>query len=225
MIRIFIGYDSQLPVLYNVLQHSIHMRSSKPVSVTPIILSQLKGIYYRERDPLASTEFSFSRFLVPFLSNYEGWSLFIDNDILALDDVSELWELKDDRFALMCTKHKHNPTAEKKFLNTVQTKYEKKNWSSCMLFNNSKCRALTPDYVNSASGLELHQFKWLESDALIGEIPLNWNYLVGCDSHSENVSFVHYTLGGPYFNEFGNVEYSAEWFLERDDMLRCLQRL
>jgi hypothetical protein len=188
-------------------------------------LSQLKGIYKREPDPLASTEFSFSRFLVPYLSNYEGWSLFIDNDILALDDISELWKLKDDRFSLMCTKHNHNPTADRKFLNTIQTKYEKKNWSSCMLFNNSKCRALTPDYVNSASGLELHQFKWLESDELIGEIPLNWNYLVDCNSHLENVSFVHYTLGGPYFREFCNVEYAAEWFLERDDMLRCLQRL
>jgi len=90
MIRVFVGYDSHLPVLYNVLQHSIHMRSSKPVAVIPIILSQLKGIYNRERHPLASTEFSFSRFLAPYLSDYEGWSLFIDNDFLAQDDVVKL---------------------------------------------------------------------------------------------------------------------------------------
>jgi hypothetical protein len=158
------------------------------------------------------------------LSDYEGWSLFIDNDFLALDDVSKLWDLKDDRYAVMCTKHQHNPGEETKFLDTVQTKYEKKNWSSCMLFNNSKCRVLTPDYVNSASGLELHQFKWLESDEQIGDIPLDWNYLVDCGTKVDNVSLVHYTLGGPYFKEFYNVEYAPEWFLERDDMLRCQQR-
>jgi len=223
MIRVFVGYDSHLPALYNVLQHSIHARATKPVAVIPIILSQLKGVYNRERHPLASTEFSFSRFLVPHLSCYEGWSLFIDNDFLALDDVSKLWELKDDRYSVMCTKHQYHPVEETKFLNTVQTKYEKKNWSSCMLFNNAKCRALTPDYVNSASGLELHQFKWLESDVQIGEIPLNWNYLVGSDTKADHVSFVHYTSGGPYFKEFCTVEYAEEWFRERDDMVRCMQ--
>ena len=31
-----------------------------------------------------------------------------------------------------------------------------------MLMNCRKCTTLTPDYVNKASGLELHQFKWLE---------------------------------------------------------------
>jgi len=224
MIRVFVGYDSHLPVLYNVLQHSIHMRSSKPVAVIPIILSQLKGLYNRERHPLASTEFSFSRFLVPYLSDYEGWSLFIDNDFLAQDDITKLWDLRDDRYAVMCTKHQQNPGEKTKFLNTVQTKYEKKNWSSCILFNNAKCRALSPEYVNTATGLELHQFKWLESEGQIGDIPLDWNYLVDCGTEVDHVSFVHYTLGGPFFKEFYNVEYAPEWYRERDDMLRCLQR-
>lgn len=224
MIRVFVGYDSKLPVLYNVLQHSIQVRSSKPVHISPIMLSQLKGIYTRERHPLASTEFSFSRFLVPYLSEYEGWSLFIDNDMLMLDDIAKLWELRDDRFSIMCTKHDHKPGEDIKFLNTVQTKYEKKNWSSCMLFNNARCKSLTPDYVNSATGLELHQFKWLESDSLIGDIPLDWNYLVGCNNTVDHISMVHYTLGGPYFNESSECEYAPEWFKERDDMLKCVQR-
>lgn len=224
MIRIFVGYDSKLPVLYNVLQHSIQVRSSKPVCITPIMLSQLKGVYKRERHPLASTEFSFSRFLVPYLSNYEGWSLFIDNDMLMLDDVEKLWNLRDDRYSIMCTKHDQKPGEDVKFLGTVQTKYEKKNWSSCMLFNNARCKALTPDYVNSASGLELHQFKWLTDDSEIGDIPLDWNYLVGCSTPVEHISMIHYTLGGPYFNEFKDCEYSKEWFQERENMLGCAQR-
>jgi hypothetical protein len=224
MIRVFVGYDSKLPVLYNVLQHSIQVRSSQPVSITPIMLSQLKDVYKRERHPLASTEFSFSRFLVPFLSNYEGWSLFIDNDMLMLDDIAKLWALRDDRYALMCTKHEHKPGEEVKFLNTVQTKYEKKNWSSCMLFNNARCKTLTPDYVNTATGLELHQFKWLGDDTQIGDIPLDWNYLVGCHSPVNHVSMVHYTLGGPYFNEYKDCEFASEWIKEREATLQCAQR-
>ncbi len=223
MIRVFIGYDAKLPVLYNVLQHSIQVRSSRPVSITPIMLSQLSGIYNRERHPLASTEFSFSRFLTPYLSGYEGWSLFIDNDMLVLDDIAKLWELRDDRYAVMCTKHDHQPNEEVKFLGTVQTKYEKKNWSSVMLFNNAKCKALTPDYVNTATGLELHQFKWLGNDDLIGAIPLRWNHLVGYNPPNPDVSLVHYTLGGPYFDERRDCEYAAEWFRERDHMLHCEQ--
>ena len=224
MIRVFIGYDSKLPVLYNVLQHSIQVRASKPVSINPIMLSQLKGIYDREHHPLASTEFSFSRFLVPYLSDYEGWSLFIDNDMLMLDDIAKLWELRNDSYAIMCTKHDQKPGEETKFLGTVQTKYEKKNWSSCMLFNNAKCTALTPAYVNYATGLDLHQFKWLENDELIGDIPLDWNYLVGCETPVNKVSMVHYTLGGPYFNEYSHCEYSDEWRREREATLQCAQR-
>jgi hypothetical protein len=224
MIRVFIGYDSGLPVLYNVLQHSIQVRSSQPVCITPVMLSQLQGIHSRKRDPLASTEFSFSRFLVPYLSNYEGWSLFIDNDAIVLDDIANLWALRDERYAVMCAKHDHQPKEDVKFLGMVQTKYEKKNWSSVMLFNNSRCKSLSPDFVNSASGLELHQFKWLDNDALIGDIPLGWNHLVGYDKPHSGVSLVHYTLGGPYFNENKDCEYAEEWFAERDRMLSCAQR-
>lgn len=223
MIRVFIGFDAKLPVLYNVLQHSIQVRASRPVGISPIMLSQLSGIYTRERHPLASTEFSFSRFLTPYLSNYEGWSLFIDNDMLVLDDIAKLWDLRDERYAVMCTQHDHRPQEDVKFLGTVQTKYEKKNWSSVMLFNNARCKALTPEYVNTASGLELHQFKWLGDDALIGALPLHWNHLVGYNPPNPDVSLVHYTLGGPYFDEHRDCEYAAEWFRERDHMLHCEQ--
>jgi hypothetical protein len=225
VIRIFIGYDSNLPVLYNVLQHSILMRSSQPVCIHPVMLSQLHGVYTRDRDPFASTEFSFSRFLVPYLSGYEGWSLFIDNDMLVLDDIAKLWSLRDERYALMCTKHDHIPKEETKFLGAVQTKYEKKNWSSLMLFNNSRCKVLTPNYVNSASGLELHQFKWLPDDELIGAIPLRWNHLVGYSPANGEVSIAHFTHGGPYFPEYEHCEFSDEWHRERSEMLYCLQKI
>ena len=220
MIRVFIGYDPREAVAFSVLSCSIQARASEPVSVSPLMLSQLKGILTRERHPLQSTDFSFSRFLTPYLSGYTGWSVFMDCDMLVLDDIASLHALRDDRYAVMVVKHDHVPKETKKFLGEPQSKYEKKNWSSVMLFNNAKCRALTPEYVNKASGLELHQFKWLAGDEVIGALPDRWNHLVGYNPPRKDAALVHYTLGGPYFDDFRNCEYSKEWFAERDAMLR-----
>lgn len=224
MIPVFIGYDPREAVAYSVLAHSINVRASQPVAIAPLMLSQLQKIHQRERNPLQSTDFSFTRFLTPYLADYQGWSIFMDCDMLVLDDIAKLWALRDDRYAVMCVKHDHVPRESIKFLNAPQTPYAKKNWSSVMLFNNAKCRALTPEYVDTASGLELHQFKWLEDENLIGEIPHRWNHLVGYDEPNPDVSLVHYTLGGPYFNEFTDCEYSKEWFEEREQMLNAAQR-
>jgi lipopolysaccharide biosynthesis glycosyltransferase len=223
MIRVFIGYDPHEAVAFSVLSHSIHTHASEPVSISPVMLSQLTKVMWRERNPLQSTEFSFSRFLTPFLSNFEGWSIFMDCDMLVMDDIAKLWAARDDRYAVQVVKHNHVPTEERKFLNQPQSKYEKKNWSSVMMFNNAKCKALTPEFVNEASGLELHQFKWLDSEDLIGEIPHRWNHLVGYDEHDDDAALVHYTIGGPYFKEYEKTEYADEWFEAREKMLACTQ--
>jgi lipopolysaccharide biosynthesis glycosyltransferase len=221
MIRVFIGYDPREAVAYNVLAHSILARASEPVSITPLMISQLKAVLTRERHPLQSTDFSFSRFLTPYLSDYTGWSVFTDCDMLVLKDIAELWKLRDDRYAVMVVKHDHVPKESVKFLGEPQSKYEKKNWSSVMLFNNARCRALTPEYINRASGLELHQFKWLESDDLIGALPGAWNHLVGYNPVRRDAALVHYTLGGPYFPEYADCEYADAWRAERDAMLHA----
>jgi hypothetical protein len=223
-LRIFIGFDARETVAYNVLAHSIGRRSSVPASITPISLAQLAGVFSRDRHALQSTDFSFSRFLAPFLCGYRGWCIFMDCDMLMLDDVRRLWELRDDRYAVMVVKHDHQPRESIKFLGAPQTAYGKKNWSSVMMFNNARCQSLTLDYVNSASGLELHQFKWLEGDHLIGELPSRWNHLVAYQAPNADVSLVHYTLGGPYFAGYENCEYAAEWFAERESMLYAQAR-
>jgi lipopolysaccharide biosynthesis glycosyltransferase len=211
MINVFIGYDPREAVAFSVLAHSIHEHASEPVAITPLMLGQLKGVLTRERHPLQSTDFSFSRFLVPYLSGYAGWSLFMDCDMLVLEDIAKLWALRDERCAVMVVKHDHVPKETVKFLGEPQSKYEKKNWSSVMLFNNARCTALTPDYVNTASGLELHQFKWLGDDALIGALPERWNHLVGYNPPRSDAALVHYTLGGPYFDAYRDCEYAEAW--------------
>jgi hypothetical protein len=217
MIRVFIGYDDREAVAYNVLSHSIQRLASEPATIAPLRLTQLKGILTRERHPLQSTDFSFSRFLTPYLSGYEGWSVFMDCDMVMLDDIAQLWRLRDERYAVMVVKHVHVPTETVKFLGEPQSKYEKKNWSSVMLFNNARCRVLTPEYVNTASGLELHQFKWLPSEELIGALPSRWNHLVGYDPPRADAALLHYTEGGPYFTEYRDCQYAGEW---RDEYQR-----
>ncbi len=226
MNKVFIGFDPNETVAFHVMNHSIQARASKPVAVIPIMLSQLTDVFTRERNSLQSTEFSFSRFLVPYMSDFTGWSLFMDCDMLVLGDINEVFDQGDDQYAVQVVKHDHKPQEETKFLGAVQTQYAKKNWSSVMLFNNARCTALTPEYVNTASGLELHQFKWLSSDDEIGELPHAWNHLVGYDPTVpvEEVRSLHYTEGGPYFEDYVDTDYADVWFRERDEMLHARPR-
>lgn len=216
--RVFVGFDRTEIVAYHAFCQSVIARASAPVSFTPIALTHLDGIFERPRNALQSTEFSFSRFLTPYLSGYEGWSLFVDCDFIALDDVAKLFALADDRYAAMVCKHDYTPASDIKFSGNVQTRYVKKNWSSLVLFNNARCRSLTPEYVSAASGLELHQFKWLASDDEIGALPLEWNWLVGEYPHNPDARMVHYTIGGPYFSQYRDCDYARDWMQARDQM-------
>lgn len=221
-LRVFIGYDSREPVAYHVFVHSILRRASVPIAVTPLVRASLTHLYARERSPLESTEFALTRFLVPALCQYEGTALFVDSDMLCRVDIAELWDaalgppsfarerLCPDQALWVC-QHDYTPKAQAKMDGRVQTAYPRKNWSSLMLFNNERCRALTPDYVNSATGLELHRLAWL-TDRQVGSLPLEWNYLVDEPGQAlEPPKIVHFTNGGPWFPEYADVEFADDW--------------
>jgi len=149
----------------------------------------------------------------------------MDCDMLCIADIAELWNLQREKYAVMCVKHDYEPTAGLKFLDQVQTKYEKKNWSSVMLFNNKSCTSLTPEVVEAETGLYLHQFKWLSGDFQIGSLPPEWNYLVGEPMSSEIApKLIHYTLGGPYFAEYADCEHADLWRDEYDRMTYSSKR-
>lgn len=218
MLNVFIGYDKNEAVAFHVLAHSIMRRASRPVAVIPLYLPQLQAanIYTRKRDPKQSTDFTYSRFLTPWLAS-SGTSIFMDCDMLCLCDICELEELaKADLYSdVLVVKHAYVPKGERKFLNNEQSKYPCKNWSSLMVFNGHRCavQRLTPDVVNSLSPMELHQFKWATQ---VGSLPSEYNHLVGEYDIRPDAKIVHFTLGGPWFRPYQECEYSDEWFKEYD---------
>lgn len=228
-IPVFIGYDPRERAATNVLIDSLYQHSSMPLAITPMVTPQLEaqGLYRRQRDPRQSTAFSFTRFLVPHLMGYRGWAIFMDCDMLCRGDLTRLWELRDERYAVMCVQHEHVPNETTKFLGEVQSPYPKKNWSSLMLMNTARCTALSVDYVNQASGLELHRFHWLAGDHEIGALPADWNHLVDvqpaptASADDGGPTLLHWTLGGPWFREQRTMggALAAEWFGARSDCM------
>lgn len=232
MIKAFIGWDAREDVAYQACKNSLYRNTSENVDVIALRHVELRrnGYFYRpwltdartgQRMDLIdgrpfSTEFSHTRFLVPALCDYEGWALFQDCDQLWLGDIKDLWGLRDDKYAVMCVKHNHNPVEEEKMDGQIQTRYSRKNWSSFVLFNcaHPANRALTTDVVNRETGTWLHNFSWLK-DGEIGELPFEYNWIEDITpSHVIEPEVVHYTLGGPWFKEWQDVAYAKEWIDE-----------
>jgi lipopolysaccharide biosynthesis glycosyltransferase len=218
---IFVGYDSKEDIAYRVCKQSLSRTSGKKLDIRSLKLYELvaKKFYTRGIDPLASTEFTYSRFLIPALMNFKGWAIFCDCDFLFFEDISMLFESLDEKKAIYCVKHDYIPKEKHKMDGQQQTIYPRKNWSSLVVFNCShpSNKKLTVDLVNSEKGSFLHQFKWLKDDE-IGSLDERWNWLEGWTSgHNHNKPYaVHYTRGGPWFSEWQDVEFAKEWIDERD---------
>ncbi|KAF5200903.1 Cdi-like protein [Thalictrum thalictroides] len=223
--KIFVGYDPREDLAFHVCRYSILKRATIPVEVIPIKQSDLRssGLYWRDRGPTESTEFSFTRFLTPHLANFHGWAMFVDCDFLYLADIKELRDLIDDKFAIMCVQHDYTPKESTKMDGVVQTVYPRKNWSSMVIYNcgNQKNKILTPELVNSQTGAFLHRFSWLD-DHEIGSIPFVWNFLVGHNQVDENdpntmPKAIHYTTGGPWFEAWKNCDFADLWLNEMEE--------
>ena len=229
MINICIGYEKNQSVAFHVLCDSIIKRSSLPVRICPVNLGNLKSIFNRPIDPQQSTEFAFSRFISNVLFPGE-WVIYMDCDMLCMTDIAKLWNLRDENKHVMIVQHSSrdwtkNGTLFTKFKNQRQYNYPCKNWSSLMLLNGTHYTINSLRYTmlqdaESQSGEFLHQFKWVKPDKL-GTLPPEWNYLVGYDNSIDiTPSIIHYTLGGPWFEEFKNCEFAHEWHNEYKDMLQ-----
>lgn len=227
LLKIFIGYDEAESIAWHSLSQSIIETTKQPVSIIPLSLSSLEGIYDRKLDPRQSNAFSFTRFLTPYLSDYQGLSVYMDCDMMLRTDINEICSVidADPGKAVYVVKHDYSPKSKIKYLGNQQYSYPRKNWSSVVLWNCSHPanQVVTPNFVNDSPPSVLHRFQWLK-DEEIGDLDVRWNWLVGEYENTPcDVKNVHWTLGGPYFREFGDVEFADEWESMRTKMNYCRQ--
>lgn len=218
-LRVFIGHDPREQDAYDVCVASLYKHASITLDIQPISRLTLGPLYTRPTDradsgqlwdgisnaPMA-TEFSLARFWTPLLADYEGWALFCDCDFMFRADVAELLSLADDSYALMVVKHFYDQKTGVKMDGRIQTKYNRKNWSSLMLMNcgHSGNLALNMPMLNTVTGKYLHQFEWLQ-DRDIGQLPFEWNWL------NLNAKAVHFTNGTPSMAGHEVQPYADEW--------------
>lgn len=191
MLKVFIGVDPRQPVAFNVLANSIVRHASKPVAITAL---SLKTLPIKRR---GLTEFTFSRFLVPYLCGFEGTALFLDADMVVTGDIAELFAQADGSAVQV---------------NKDQAQFE---WPSAMLFDCAKCSKLTPEFVEDRANV-LYDFKWASG---IGAFPAEWNKAVGYAPSGTDAKLYHFTKGIPVWKETrGNVE-DAVYFEAMKHML------
>lgn len=235
--EVYIGYDPREDLAYEVCRSSIAKRTKLggdevwinklTLQIANIVMD--RPIEYKDGKlwcPISgahmSTEFAISRFTIPFLSK-KGWVLFMDCDMICTTDIRELFDLADDKYAIMVVKHKQESGPETKMDGQIQSYYNRKNWSSVVLWNcdHPSHKKLTINDLNTWPGRDLHAFKWLMEDE-IGDLPKEWNHLVGVDPPNPNAKILHYTLGGPWFHDWGikNPE-DTKWILEHENSMYC----
>lgn len=230
-LRIFIGYDTAEPVAYHVCAESIIRNSSVPVSITPIWLPQITTVYDARRIKFQdgyppSNGFIFSRFLTPFLAGYKGKALFVDGDMVVVDDIKKLFDLCQDDHAVWVVKHDYKTRAQVKYLGAKNEDYPRKNWSSVVMFDceHQANQILTPEVVQYSRGEFLHRFQWLK-DHEIGDLPKEWNVLADEENQAKHPKLIHYTLGTPCFKEYADCEHSDAWHQQYASATSCFQKV
>jgi len=220
MLNIHVGYSDGHIMDLAVLEHSIRRRSSIPIDIKYVPEHEI--VLNRQRDFHQTTPFSFSRFLVPALWGYKGFSVFMDPDMLCLCDVKELYDAFDPQYAVQVVKHDYVPRTSTKYIGSdikPQYPYARKNWSSLIIFNNEKCKDIYPfDVVNSAPGLALHAFANIDP-SLVGELPKEFNVLVNEDNQAEEAKIAHFTNGMPYIDGYKEGKYADLWLKEQHHYL------
>ena len=218
LLTVYIGWDSREPIAADVCRHSILEHSSIPVNIVMLKQEELRntGLYWRDVDKLASTEFTFTRFLVPELNDFEGTAIFMDSDMVLTTDIAELIADVDPKKAVSCVQHDYTPPEGVKMDGQQQLAYPRKNWSSMVVWNcaHTDNKKVTKELVNNPeiTGAYLHRFSWL-ADKDIGLLGPQWNWLVGwyVEGRDGTPSLLHYTEGGPWFPNHTNCQYADIW--------------
>lgn len=212
-VKLVVGFDQREAVAYHTFCQSVLDRATVPVQFTPLCKQTLTG--YEETHTDGSNAFIYSRFLTPFLNNFSGWAIFVDGDMVCLEDIRELWELRDESKAVQVVQHNYVTSASTKYLGNKNEDYPRKNWSSVILWNcgHPANQVLTPDFIANKSGAFLHRLSWLK-DEQIGSLPVEWNWLAIEYPDNYKAKLAHYTLGTPCFKDYSTTGMSDLWWKE-----------
>ena len=139
-------------------------------------------------------------------------------------NIAKLFELRDNKYAVMCVKHQHKPDPNiMKMDGRVQTAYFRKNWSSFVLWNcgHPANAVMTPEKVNFMTGRDMHGFTWLK-DEQIGALPMTYNYISGVSPRiaAGGPDVIHFTEGGPWFDNCKDVQFADRWMEIYEDWQR-----
>ena len=223
-LKVFIGYDEREAVVYHTCVQSIINNTKSPVAIHPLNLEMFDC--YKEKHTDGSNAFIYSRFLVPYLSNFKGKSVFLDGDMIINDDLNNLFNEYDDKYAVQVVKHDYKTNYPIKYLGNKNEDYPKKNWSSVILFNceHKSNKVLTPSFIERSSGSYLHRFSWLK-DNEVGSLPKKWNHLVLEYPEEPKSSLLHFTIGAPCFQDYNRGQEAALWQLYFEKSLKGFDHL
>ena len=205
-----VGFDKREAVAYHTFVQSVIDNSSMPVRFLPLNIHVLSN--YKEIHKDGSNDFIYSRFLVPYLRDFKGWAIYADGDMVCLEDIKKLWDLRDSKYALQVVKHNYKTKIQNKYWGNKNEDYPRKNWSSLILWNcEHPChKILTPSFIQNQTGAFLHRFSWIKDEA-IGELEKEWNWLAMEYEEKNEINLVHYTIGTPCFKEYENTSLSSHW--------------
>jgi len=209
-INVVVGFDQREAVAYHTFCQSVLERSTLPVQFLPLAENTLS--FYKETHTDGSNRFIYSRFLTPFLMDYQGWALFADGDMICRADIAELWRLRDPSKAVQVVQHDYQTKAQRKYLGNKNENYPRKNWSSVILWNcaHPAHQRLTPEFVMGQTGAFLHRFSWLK-DEDIGALAPEWNWLALEYPENPRAHLIHYTLGTPCFKDYADTDMAPLW--------------
>ena len=206
MIDVVVGFDQREAVAYHTFCQSVIDSTTQPVRFTPLVNHgvERKG---------GSNDFTYSRFLIPYLMGYRGWAIFADGDMVCREDIARLWEMRDDKYAVRVAQHDYQTKYTRKYLGNKNENYPRKNWSSLILWNCEHIanRCLDKQTIDAVDGSFLHRFGWL-NESEIGELPLTWNWLAMEYPGNDDAELIHYTIGTPCFATYQNCDMAEYWW-------------
>ena len=218
IVDIVVGFDQRESVAYHTFTQSVIENSTIPVRFLPLSMSSLSN--YKEVHKDGSNDFIYSRFLVPYMMNFKGWAIYADGDMICLEDIKKLWDLRSNQYAVQVVKHDYKTKITEKYWGNKNEDHPRKNWSSLILWNcdHNAHKVLTPDFIQNQSGAFLHRFSWIK-DEEIGSLDKEWNWLAMEYEEKESIKLIHYTIGTPCFKEYEKTSLSSYWKKSFSNML------